>query len=265
MESPLGGLPDMQTMSYLMEVLTQEYTAKNIRMNLPAVITNNSKYEDEQVVDVKLLIGTKYRDGDRLDGVNIKNVYVRLPSGNGFDITIPCAVGDKVNISWCFRDLSTWLDGDGAMSYNEEKQNFKLRDCFAELGFGTRRFNQKPSKDNLQIRGRNSLIVITPDGNITTDCKSVTVNCESSTVNCESSTVNASSSIDFNTPTANFSKNVNIKGELIVTKGVFSPTYSGMDGTGGTMNVAEVNATSDVKINGKSIKGHDHDGQVPPF
>lgn len=258
MESPLGGLPDMQTMSYLMELLTQEYTAKNIRMTLPAVITNNDKYESEQSVDVKLLIGTKYRDGDRLDGVNIKNVHVRLPSGNDFDITIPCAVGDKVKLSWCFRDLSTWLDGDGTMSYNEDKQNFKLRDCFAELGFGTRRVNQRPSKDNLQIRGRNSLTVITPEGVITTDCKSVTVN-------CETSTVNASSSVDFNTPTANFSENVNIAGELLVTKGVFSPTYSGMAGTGGTMNVAEVNASSDVKINGKSLKGHDHNGAVPPF
>ena len=258
MESPLGGLPDMQTMSYLMELLTQEYTAKNIRMTLPAVITNNDKYESEQSVDVKLLIGTKYRDGDRLDGVNIKNVHVRLPSGNDFDITIPCAVGDNVKLSWCFRDLSTWLDGDGAMSYNEDKQNFKLRDCFAELGFGTRRVNQRPSKDNLQIRGRNSLTVITPDGVITTDCKSVTVN-------CETSTVNASSSVDFNTPIANFSNDVHIKGKLDVDNGVFSPTYSGLGGSGGVMNVATVNASSNVTINGKSVLGHNHNGAVPPF
>jgi hypothetical protein len=258
MESPLGGLPDMQTMSYLMELLTQEYTAKNIRMTLPAVITNNDRYESEQSVDVKLLIGTKYRDGDRLDGVNIKNVHVRLPSGNDFDITIPCAVGDKVKLSWCFRDLSTWLDGDGAMSYNEDKQNFKLRDCFAELGFGTRRANQRPSKDNLQIRGRNSLTVITPEGVITTDCKSVTVN-------CESSTVNASSSIDFNTPIATFSKDVHIKGKLDVDQGVFSPTYSGLSGSGGVMNVDTVNAAINVTINGKSVLGHNHNGMVPPF
>lgn len=257
-ESPLGGLPDVTTMSYLIELRTKEIIAGNVRMNVPAVITNNSKYEDEQVVDVKILIGTKYRDGDRLDGVNIKNVYVRLPSGNGFDITIPCAVGDKVNLSWCFRDLSSWLDGDGSITYNEDKQNFKLRDCFAELGFGTRRSNQNPSKDNLQIRGRNSLTVITPEGVITTDCKSVTVN-------CESSTVNASGNIDFNTPIATFSTDVHIKGKLEVDNGVFAPTYSGLGGSGGVMTVATVNASSDVVINGKSVNGHNHNGAVPPF
>ena len=214
-----------------------QFTEQNIRLSLPAVITRNDSYENTQTVDVKLLIGVVYKDGTQQEGVNIKNVFVDLPEGNGFQMCFPCKVGDRVKLSWCHRDYSSWLDGDGNPTFSNEGSNFQLRDCYATLGAGTRRVNQNPSVDNFILRGKNSVTVITPSGEITTTCKNVTLN-------CESSTVNASNKVDFNTPVANFSNDVNVGGKLTV------PT---------------VEVSDDVIIREERVYNHDHEGNVPPF
>lgn len=233
------------------------HMSENLYLSIPAEVTSVDNYESQQSVDVKPLIGTVYSDGDVVNPVNLKNIFVKLPDGGGFSVCIPIKVGDLVTLHWTHRSLNSYLAGDGSQSNEGIDANFQRRDCYVLHGFGTRFNNQSPSKTDFIIKGDNSTVNITPLGVVTIDAKEVNVN-------CETSTVSAGTSVDVNTPLSTFSSDVKINGKLDVvgevssTTGMKAPAYGSLTGTGGTMTIGNITAQSSVTINGKSVEGHDH-------
>ena len=94
------------------------------------------------------------------------------------------------------------------------------------------------------------------DDTITTSAPNVITDCENFTVNTSNFTVNASSKTSFNTPTADFSANVNVSSLLS------AGNYSGLLGSGMTTNVT-LTTTQDVIASGISLSGHKHGGVQP--
>ena len=254
----------IETTSDVMRKVIDNHFDQNVLLSIPAVVTNNKNYETQQCIDVKALIGTIYPDGDIVNPVNIKNVFVKLPSGGGFDICLPISVGDKVTLHWTHKSLNAFLSGQGEQSNEALEGNFQRKDCYAVHGFGTRFVNQSPSKTNMIVRGDNSETVTTPEGDITTaardvtatcrnsiiECEeTVTANCKDIVVDCENATVGASVKVVINTPLAEFSTDVLIKGKLDVIGNV--------DSTGDISSTGEVSGLTG-EFGGISSTTHTH-------
>ena len=255
----------IKTVPQIMGETLHSYIKDQVFISLPAIVTKTDDYESKQTVDVKPLLGTIYPDGDIVDPVNLKNLFVKLPSGGGFDICIPIKVGDLVTLHWSHKSLDNFLASSGGQANNDLNNFLSRRDCYVMHGFGTRSNNQSPSATNFIIRGDNSETVITPSGDITTDCNSITINCKTATLNAETS-------VDVNTPITTFSTDVQINGKLDVVgevsseAGMRAPFYGTATGLGGSMTIADIQVLNNVTINGKSVIGHDHNnGANTPF
>lgn len=110
----------------------------------------------------------------------------------------------------------------------------------------------------LDVTSGNS-IVYNQDGNFMKIVDStITVKAPNIVHNCSSFTVNASTKATFNTPLTEFSDDVNVLGLLSAS------SYSGLGGSNMTTNVT-LETSQDVRIQGKAVNGHDHNGQVPGF
>ncbi len=138
--------------------------------SIPAKVVNVDYYEQYQCVSVKPVIDDYYPLNNYLilQANTLEKVFVRLQEGGGFKIKLPVAVGDDCTLHYCHKDLDQWLDSSGDNSI-EQSVNLtaSLNDCYVELGFGTRKKHQNPSKTNLVIEGDATTITITPAGEVT--------------------------------------------------------------------------------------------------
>ena len=93
-----------------------------------------------------------------------------------------------------------------------------------------------------------------------------TITCSATNIvnNCENYTINASSKFTVNTPVSEFSDEVNVLGLLSASN------YSGLTGSSMTTNVSLITtqgleAGTSLKVAGKEVNGHNHNGNVPSF
>lgn len=156
----------------------------NIRIAVPAVIVSINDYETLQCVDVKPVINDIYtrKDASVLEVQTLRKVFVKLDAAGGFVFKFPVRVDDKVTLHWSDKDLGKWLDGEGDSVDQSVTETGELEDCWVQLGFGTRKVHQNPSKDNFIFAGDNNLTTVTPEGDITSEYKTTTLTADSTKV-----------------------------------------------------------------------------------
>ena len=86
-----------------------DFTREDLFIAIPATVTKVDDYESKQVVDVKPVINDVYEDAEITRAVTLGSVFVKLPSGGGFSIKLPIAVGDLVTLHYAHRDISTTI------------------------------------------------------------------------------------------------------------------------------------------------------------
>lgn len=237
-----------------------------VKTGLPAKVTDNSNYEKTQTISVELLIEDILDEKDNLQISNVvlDDKFVRLHHGNGFHIKLPVAIGDMVLVKWGHKSLENYFESSGNVKVGQSHHLVPdLDDCWIELGFGTPSNNSSPSKTNLVIEGDNTVITITPSGDITTTTKgNITCVAEGSyditashlTVH-NSVTIKENLTVDGNT---DIGENLSIGGTTTSTGavtangGVFASSYSGIGG-GGMSVSGGMAITGTVTINGINI------------
>lgn len=233
------------------------FNRSNLFIGIPAIVTNVGNYEKYQTVNVRPVIDDDQVDDIIIKSVEIKDVIVKLPNAGGFTISMPIQVNDRVTLHWAHRDISKYLLTDGYQSVSQLMSMVAdLRDCWVEAGFATYSNNQSPHPTSLEIRGNGTVIELTQEGNLNITTKEATLKANKYLIDCPETHMTGNLLVDGNQET---------KGTVTSKSGMFSPSYSGIGGSGGTMSIGEINAESSIKINGKEINGHDHEGQVPPF
>jgi len=153
------------------------YQRESLYIAVPCTIENTDKYETHQVVDARILINDYYSimQQETLQQITMKDVFVRLQGGGGFEEKHPVSVGDKAAMYFSHKDLTEYLAGDGSAVDILISDRGKLKDCWIELGFGTKSNNYKPSKTDLIQKGPNSTQTTKPDGTRIYENNNVTV------------------------------------------------------------------------------------------
>lgn len=142
------------------------YQQESLYIAVPCRIEGVDKYESEQVVDARILINDEYNviDSVTLQQTVMKNIFVRLQGGGGFEEKHPVKVGDLAAMYFSHKDITTFLAGDGKDVDVLISDRGKLNDCWVELGFGTKSNNYKPSLTDLIVKGPKSTSTTKPDG-----------------------------------------------------------------------------------------------------
>lgn len=230
---------DMGTLTTrdIVERILLEFKREDLQIAIPAIVTDTSKYESEQCINVKPVVDDVYPDGITIPAIEITNVFVKLQEGGGFKIKLPISVGDKCTLHWSHRDVSAYMNTSGDESVTSYINMIgKSGDCWATHGFGTRGNHQSPSLTDLIIEGENTKITIKPSGEITTETNGkVTLKTPEYFVD---------------TPTTTFTGNVQINGDSNVDGKTTCPT---------------IEASNSLKIAGAEVKQHTHNNQVPPL
>lgn len=225
---------------------------KDLHIAIPATITDVSDYETMQCVSVKPVIDDVYLDDDIVRSVNIKKVFVKLQGGGGFRIKLPVAVGNKCTLCYSHKSLDKFLDGNGDNVEQPVGWIPSIRDCWVELGFGTRSNNYNPSQTNLIIEGPSTNITITPSGQVTivTSGDITTTTTGNSHLTATQHTVDAQTTT-FNSPTTIINGNTTINGNLGVAAG---------SGGGGTATIPNIVVSDSLQAGGDEVINHDHGG-----
>lgn len=149
--------------------ILRDFVENDLYIALPAKVYGVDNYESMQVVTVKPcidLIYPEYNDTVLLSNT-MKKVFVKIPSGGGFSVKLPIAVGDLVTLHWSHKDLGDFLDGSGDDVEISKEAVANLEDCWVTHGFGTRKSHQNPSQTDMIIEGPATTITITPEGKVT--------------------------------------------------------------------------------------------------
>lgn len=208
---------------------------EEIRIALPAVIKDISNYESQQCVSVQASINDIY-PSDGLISIPpiIKGVYVKLQGGNNFRIKIPVEVGDPCTLYWSHRSLTKFLNGKGG-SVNVSIDHLpQMRDCWVELGFGTRSNNYSPSATDFIIEGNNYTFTIKQNGDFS-----------------------VISSGNGNLKATKYT--IDCPVEMTETLNVAKSITSGTDiSAGQSVSAPNISASSSMQISGTEVKDHFH-------
>lgn len=237
---------------------------QNIRISLPAIVLDVSKYPSTQCLDVQPLIGTTYADGDTSNSPKIKNVFVKMAAAGTFKETYPIKEGDLVTLHWTHKDLNEYLNSGSKDTYTlpDHDDKWSMNDTYAMVGFGTRNDNQSPDPDNYRFSTEEGSYqaVITPEGDITEDSNNKQENNKTSVqVSSDSSTV-TTGTLEENSDLHNITTQMfnvtapqtNINGLVNITGVTSAPVFRGIiQGIGGG------NAVSDKEFSATKLHAQD--------
>jgi hypothetical protein len=227
--------------------------------SLPATIVGIDNYENLQCVDVKISIDDLYVPRNNLvqEGIVLKKKFVSLLNSGGFSIQQPVSIGDPVRLCWANKSIGQYLEGNGGNVTVSVSDLAELDDCWVELVGGTYKNNANPSSKNLIIQGPETKITITPEGKIDI------------TTSGESYLKSSKHTVDTD---MEITGELRVKGMSYHESGIFASTYAGLAGLSAPATFeVDMNITGDIihlgsfTINGKSIDGHDHNGEVTAF
>lgn len=261
--SNLIDLGSMNPREAMTRVLS-EFTREDLYIGMPAIVTSTKNYETRQTIDVQIVIADEWLDGKIIKQGIIKEVFVKLEGGHGFSIEVPVDEGDLVTLHYAHRSLQKYLDGTGGLVEQPIQYAAQLNDCYATLGFGTRKSNYKPSKDNFRIRGPKTSITITQEGQVdietegdinTTTKANINVHSEGNTVVQVdgSATVTASGGLTVNADST-FNGNTVFNGNTTTSGTVTSAT---------SVTAPSVIGSTSVTAAGKEMNNHIHPLDIP--
>lgn len=235
---------------------------------IPATVVGVQDYETLQCLDVVPVINDIYtrKDASVLKVQTLRKVFVKLHNAGGWKFNFPVAIGDKATLHWSHKDLSKWLDGDGGNVDQSVTELAELNDCWIELGFGTRKVNNKPSLTDVVLEGPATKITVTPEGVVTAETSGTSyLKSSHHTIDTDvtitknllvegNTTTNGNNTTDGNTLTKGTTESTGI---ITATSGVYAASYAGLGGGGATFNV-DMGITGTVTINGVVINTHTH-------
>lgn len=238
-----------------MIIMVQEGWQSTIYTALPAIITDVSEINGKRVVAAQPAIQAQIRTPEgELIWTKLPiliNLPVFFPSGGGFTLTFPIAVGDECLVIFSQRCIDNWWylgcpeDSNGQIvtQTQAEMRMHDISDGMAFVGF-----NSVPNvipdisitatqlrsddgecyvevaEENITINAPNTCTIIAP--NVVVNSTNTTINATTAVVNTDTANINASVSVEIDCPTTT------VTGELIV-EGLL--TYQdGIAGSGGT-------------------------------
>lgn len=152
--------------SHLDDLQSQIYTS------LPAIVTDVSDYESNQIITVRPVIDFLHSDGAVNECTEIFNVPVMMPSAGGGILSFPVQVGDTVKLTFSMRNLETWLEGDGSSVVENTMRLHDLSDAIAEVGLYPKSKTLSPSPKDVVLKFKDNSITLFDDGNVEVVTKS---------------------------------------------------------------------------------------------
>lgn len=105
-----------------------------LRVHLPGQVV---KVRGNQLVDVQILLQTRYTDGKVKTIPPLQNVLVGSPTGQNWSIKYPIAVGDIGNLFFCDRSLDVWSAGNGGIVDPQDSRTHDITDAIFVPGLVT--------------------------------------------------------------------------------------------------------------------------------
>lgn len=133
---------------------TQMYTS------LPAIVTDISLYESENVISVRPTIDFMHADGQINECATIFNVPVINPSAGGGLLSFPIKVGDTVLLEFSMRNIEEWLEGDGGPVTESTMRCHDMSDAIAIVGLYTKTSHLQPDPKDVVLKFSESEIRI---------------------------------------------------------------------------------------------------------
>ena len=146
--------------SHLENLQTQLFT------QLPAVVTDVSQYQSQNIVSVKPVIDFMFSDGQVSECPEIFNVPVINPSAGGGLLSFPIQVGDTVLVEFSMRSIETWLEGSGESVKEPTMRTHDMSDGMAIIGLYTKSSHLSPDPKDVVLKFKDNSIRLKDDGNV---------------------------------------------------------------------------------------------------
>jgi hypothetical protein len=146
--------------SHLDNLQTQLFT------QLPAVVTDVSKYQSQNIISVKPVIDFLFSDGQVSECPEIFNVPVINPSAGGGLLSFPIQVGDTVLVEFSMRSIETWLESSGESVTEPTMRTHDMSDGMAIIGLYTKSSHLSPDPKDVVLKFKDNSIRLKDDGNV---------------------------------------------------------------------------------------------------
>lgn len=168
--------------------ITRKELNQSIHTSYPATIVDVSNLTSNQTITVQPLIHIEYEDGQLVRLPIIYDVPVLFPAGDECLMSFPLKVGGVVGLVFVKNSLEEFLESNDPTFYTPvDRRSFSLSDCFALPSLFTKRDNLSPHPDNLEIKFKDILFSLRPDGTVVLTNGSSTIEMNGSTVNISNS------------------------------------------------------------------------------
>lgn len=149
---------------------------QNLQTSYPAIILDSSNYQATQTITVQPNIQIEYEDGQIVRIPVIYDVPVLLPSGDQCLMSFPLKPGNVVGLVFVKNSLEEFLEQQDPDFYTPvDRRYFSLSDCFALPSLFTKRNNLSPHPDNLEIKFKDIIFSLHPNGQIDINNSSGTI------------------------------------------------------------------------------------------
>lgn len=147
---------------------------KTIYVGLPAVVTDVSKLESQQKINVRPLLNDLGEDGKIEKPPVIENVFVQFPSGGGGVLTFPIVKGDIVWLKFSSRSMDEWLNTGGTDNVTPlDKRVINYNDAVVDPCMGTFKNHNSPSPNHVELKYKGAVVRITKDGDVEISAKNI--------------------------------------------------------------------------------------------
>lgn len=168
--------------------ITRKELNQSIHTSYPATIVDVSNLTSNQTITVQPLIHIEYEDGQLVRLPIIYDVPVLFPAGDECLMSFPLKVGGVVGLVFVKNSLEEFLESNDPTFYTPvDRRSFSLNDCFALPSLFTKRNNLSPHPDNLEIKFKDILFSLRPEGTVVLTNGSSTIEMNGSTVNISNS------------------------------------------------------------------------------
>lgn len=147
--------------------ITRKELQQTIQTSYPATILDVSNISSDQTITVQPLIQVEYEDGQLVRLPIIYDVPVLFPAGNECLMSFPLKPGDTVSLVFVKNSLEEFLESSDPTFYTPvDRRVFSLNDCYALPSLFTKETNLTPHPENLEIKFKNILFSLRPDGTV---------------------------------------------------------------------------------------------------
>ena len=153
----------------MMDKRINEYLKEHLQTGLIGKITNVSKLNSHQVVNVKPSVAKVNIDYTALEYPILEDVPVLFPAGGGGLFSFPLKVGDDVLLVFCKESIGSWkVSNSGQETTPEVFSNFMLANAIAIPCLYTTTNNLSPDTDNVVLQFGGSTTTHYANGDVET-------------------------------------------------------------------------------------------------